>query len=66
MKSPSSVGTLQRPRRWIGGPEKETWFAWQDTDDKGACAFCEHAGLVTLDRQEKPALGAFRRVATGG
>ena len=42
-----------------------TWFAWQDTDDRNACAFCSHAGLVTLDRQPKPALAAYRRVATG-
>jgi hypothetical protein len=42
-----------------------TWFAWQDTDDRGACAFCPDAGLVTLDRRPKPALDAYRRVATG-
>lgn len=42
-----------------------TWFAWQDTDDRNACAFCANAGLVTLDRRPKPALDAYRQVATG-
>jgi hypothetical protein len=43
-----------------------TWFAWQDTSERGACAFCADVGLVTVDRQPKPALNAYRRVATGG
>ena len=42
-----------------------TWFAWQDTDDRNVCAFCADVGLVTVDRQAKPALDAYRRVATG-
>ena len=42
-----------------------TWFAWQDTDERGVCAFCANVGLVTVDREPKPALDAYRRVATG-
>lgn len=53
----------KRHERWnIAGI---TWFAWQDTRDPGACVFCAHIGLVTVERQEKPALGAYRRVALG-
>jgi hypothetical protein len=53
-----------RRERWrIAGV---TWFAWQDTSDGGACAFCAEAGLVTLDRSAKPALRAYRRAALGG
>ena len=43
-----------------------TWFAWQDTSDRNACAFCANAGLVTLDRGAKPALGAYRSMALRG
>ena len=43
-----------------------TWFAWQDTDERGACGFCADVGLVTVDREPKPALDAYRRVATRG
>jgi hypothetical protein len=42
-----------------------TWFAWQDTDERGACAFCSDVGLVTVDREPKPALDAYRAIATG-
>ena len=42
-----------------------TWFAWQDTDESGVCAFCPDVGLVTVDRAAKPALDAYRRAATG-
>lgn len=52
-----------RRARWkIAGV---TWFAWQDTDDQYVCAFCAHVGLVTVDREPKPALAAYRRVAVG-
>jgi hypothetical protein len=42
-----------------------TWFAWQDTEDRNACVFCAHIGLVTVDRRAKPALDAYRSVALG-
>ncbi len=42
-----------------------TWFAWQDTEESNVCAFCADVGLVTVDRQAKPALDAYRRTATG-
>jgi polysaccharide biosynthesis protein PslG len=42
-----------------------TWFSWQDTEDRSACVFCAYTGLVTVDRQGKPALRAYRRVALG-
>ena len=42
-----------------------TWFAWQDTDERGVCGFCADVGLVTVDRRAKPALEAYRKVATG-
>jgi hypothetical protein len=54
----------KRRRAWnIAGV---TWFAWQDTDDRNACAFCADVGLVSVDRRPKPALDAYRAVATGG
>jgi hypothetical protein len=54
----------RRRRRWnIAGV---TWFSWQDTDDRRACPFCAHTGLVTVDRRSKPALSAYRRAALGG
>ena len=43
-----------------------TWFAWQDTDERGVCAFCANVGLVTVDREPKPSLEAYRQVALGG
>lgn len=52
-------------RRASWGIAGVTWFAWQDTEERNVCAFCTDVGLVTVDRQEKPALGAYRRVATG-
>jgi hypothetical protein len=53
----------KRRRAWnIAGI---TWFAWQDTDDRNVCAFCFDVGLVTVDRKPKPALSAYRQVATG-
>ncbi len=56
---------LERNRKkW--GIAGVTWFAWQDTEEKNVCAFCADVGLVTVDRVAKPALGAYRAVATGG
>ena len=42
-----------------------TWFAWQDTDDRNVCGFCAEVGLVTVQRDAKPALTAYRVAATG-
>ena len=41
--------------RWrIGGV---WWFSWADAD--GACQFCDSAGLLTIDREAKPAWYLF-------
>ncbi len=48
-------------RRWrIGGV---WWFSWADED--GACQFCDSAGLLTKDREAKPAWYVFN-AWTGG
>jgi hypothetical protein len=48
-------------RSWrIGGL---WWFSW--TDAYGACQFCDSAGLLTIDREAKPAWYAFN-AWTGG
>ena len=40
------------------------WFAWQDAPAPEArCAFCQHSGLFTLDREAKASWRAFKRVA---
>lgn len=53
---------FRRQRRdWnIGGLH---WYAWQDLAGPGLCEFCFEAGLVTFDRQPKPAYRAFARNA---
>jgi hypothetical protein len=46
----------QRPDWNIAGVH---WYAWQDLPEYGLCEFCQEAGLVTHDRQPKPAYHAF-------
>jgi hypothetical protein len=40
------------------------WYAWQDLPGPGLCEFCPEAGLVTFDRQPKPAYFAFAENAS--
>jgi hypothetical protein len=42
-------------REWrIGGV---WWFSWADLND--SCQFCDSAGLLTIDREAKPAWYLF-------
>jgi len=51
----------ERRASWlIGGV---WWFSW--TDEPGACQFCDSAGLLTQDREAKPAWYSFN-AWTGG
>jgi hypothetical protein len=57
--------SLYERRRRSWGITGVTWFSWQDSDERGACAFCAYTGLVTVDRRQKPALAVYREAALG-
>jgi hypothetical protein len=40
------------------------WFLWRDPESATGCSFCGTAGLVTYERDAKPALNAFRAFTT--
>ena len=62
-----SFGLLKRHRRdWrLTGVD---WHAFQDADPGGGepvCSFCPGSGLLTFEREPKPAWEAYREIAAG-
>lgn len=56
---------LERRRRWrIAGAY---WFTWRDAGGLDpSCSFCQHAGLLDVRGEPKPAWWALRRVVSRG
>ena len=49
---------VRNRRRW--DTERVVWFAWRDFEQK-VCRWCGGAGLLGLNGNPKPSLGAFKR-----
>jgi hypothetical protein len=57
-------GTLARHRNWR--VSQAFWYSWRDLPaEPEHCGFCTFTGLLEADGTARPALGAFRRTATG-